>query len=141
MFNSVARHLDILYYSFQFVVFWRQYFNNVTEAFFNKFPVIVWLFGSCNVPSHLIPCKQWWILGEANESVASGSPFLGGPLENSTYSFILLQVFCRNYYEVGTKSGKYKLDSRLRLFFVFLFFLEITMILREKIAKSEMKSK
>ena len=31
---------------------------------------------------------QWWILGDANEAVASGPPFfLGPPLENSIYSF------------------------------------------------------
>ena len=53
---------------------------------------------------------------------------LGPPLENSTYSFISLQMFFRDRYEVGTKSGKYKIDSRWRPF----FFLEITMILGEK---------
>ena len=38
--------------------------------------------------------QQWWILGEANEAVASGPPFFWGPpsilrapLENSIYSF------------------------------------------------------
>ena len=50
--------------------------------------------------------RQWWILGEANEAVGSG------PLENSTYSFISLQMFFRDQYAVGTKSGKYKIDSR-----------------------------
>ena len=35
-------------------------------------------------------------------------PFLGGPLENSTYCFNLLQMFFRGYYEVGSKSGKYR---------------------------------
>ena len=62
---------------------------------------------------------QWWILGEANEAVASGPPFFGGPhldfrgpFENSTYSFSLLQMFFRDHYEVGTKSGKYKINSR-----------------------------
>ena len=34
------------------------------------------------------------------------------PLENSTYSFNSLQMFFRGYYEVGTKSGKYKIDLR-----------------------------
>ena len=54
---------------------------------------------------------QWWILGEANEAVAS-APFFWVPLENSTYSFISLQMFIRDRYEVVTKSGKYKIDSR-----------------------------
>ena len=37
---------------------------------------------------------QWWILGEANKAVASGPLFFGlPPLENSTYSFISLQMF------------------------------------------------
>ena len=32
--------------------------------------------------------RQWWILGEANEAVASGPPsILRAPLENSIYSF------------------------------------------------------
>ena len=34
------------------------------------------------------------------------------PLENSTYSFNSLQMFFRGYYEVGTKSGQYKVVSR-----------------------------
>ena len=33
------------------------------------------------------------------------------PLKNSIYSLSLLQMFFRDYYEVGTKSGKYKIDS------------------------------
>ena len=33
------------------------------------------------------------------------------PLENSTYSFISLQMFFRNHYEVGKNSGRYKIDS------------------------------
>ena len=31
--------------------------------------------------SSLYACQQWWILGEANEAVASGPPSLGGPLD------------------------------------------------------------
>ena len=50
---------------------------------------------------------QLWILGEASEAVASGPPF-----ENTAFSFILLYMFFRDYYEVGTKSGKYELDSK-----------------------------
>ena len=42
----------------------------------------------------LFPYKQWWILGEANEAIASGPPFFtvieGPPLfENAACSFIL----------------------------------------------------
>ena len=61
----------------------------------------------------LINCKQWWILSETNEAVASDLPFFwGAPIENSTYRFISLQMFFRDHYEVGTKNGKYKIDSR-----------------------------
>ena len=35
-----------------------------------------------------------------------------GPLENSTYNFVSLQMFFRDHYEIGTKSGKYKIDLR-----------------------------
>ena len=57
--------------------------------------------------NNILSKRQWWILGEANEAVASAPS-----LENSTYSFFSLQMFFRDYYEVGTKSGKYKIDSR-----------------------------
>ena len=63
-------------------------------------------------------CNQWWILGEANETVASGLPFLGAPsilgtpFENSAYSFSFLCIIVRDHDEGGTKSGKYKIDSK-----------------------------
>ena len=34
------------------------------------------------------------------------------PVIIPTYSFSELQMFFRDHYEVGTKSGKYKIDSR-----------------------------
>ena len=68
---------------------------------------------------------QWWILGEANEAVASGPPFFGGrssilrpPLENSIYSFGFAQRTIRSedlffffflfgeYLDFGRKRGK-----------------------------------
>ena len=75
---------------------------------------------------------QWWILGEASETVVSGPPLFG---ENTAYSFILLYIFLKitmkllrkvgnlrtnssediffgDHYEVGTKSGKYEIDSK-----------------------------
>ena len=57
---------------------------------------------------------QWWILGEANEAVASGPPFFGGPpLENSIYSFGFAQ------WTIWSED-------------LFFFFLENTLILEEK---------
>ena len=45
----------------------------------------------------VVICGQWWILGEANEAVASGPPFFGGPpLENSIYSFGFAQWTIRS---------------------------------------------
>ena len=58
---------------------------------------------------------QWWILGEANEAVASGPPFFGGPpLENSIYSFGFAQrtirsedlFFFGEHLDFGRKIGK-----------------------------------
>ena len=46
------------------------------------------------------------------------------PLENTAYSFIVLCMFFRDHYEVGTKSGKSIRSED--------FFLEISMILVEK---------
>ena len=50
---------------------------------------------------------QWWILGEANEAVASGPPLKIGHIVS-----FRSRCFFRDHYEVGTKSGKYKIDSR-----------------------------
>ena len=65
---------------------------------------------------------QWWILGEANEVVASGPPFFGGPpldfkgpLQNSIYSFGFAQrtirsedlfFFFGEHLDFGRKIGK-----------------------------------
>ena len=58
--------------------------------------------------------NQWWILGEANEAVASGSPLFGWPpLENSIYSFGFAQ------WTIWSED-------------LFFFFLENTLILGEK---------
>ena len=38
--------------------------------------------------------NQWWILGEANEAVASDPRFFAAPLENSTYSFESASDIC-----------------------------------------------
>ena len=63
-----------------------------------------------------ICCMQWWILGEANETVASGPP-----------SKIPKKVcFFRDHYEHGPKSKNKRLTRNEDLFFVCL---EITMIL------------
>ena len=45
-------------------------------------------------------------------------PNFGASLENSTYIFVSLQMFFKGHYEVGTKSGRYKIDSRRRPFFL-----------------------
>ena len=59
------------------------------------------------------------ILKRAEKSVVSAlmdigqmKQLPGPPLENGTYSFNSLQIFFKGYYEVGTKSGKYKMVSR-----------------------------
>ena len=60
---------------------------------------------------------QWWILGEANEAVASGPPsILRAPLENSIYSFGFAQwtiwsedlffFFFGEHLDFGRKRGK-----------------------------------
>ena len=70
--------------------------------------------------------EQWWILGETNEPVASGPPFFGVPLENSTYSFNPLQMF--------VQSVKNDLSEDL-------FFFRGRPDFGRKIEKLEMKSK
>ena len=50
---------------------------------------------------------QWWILGEANEAVASD------PLENSTYNFISLQMFFRNHYK--SRDEKWEIQDRFEV--------------------------
>ena len=42
----------------------------------------------------MCPGIQWWILGETNEAVASGPPFFGAPLKNSTYNFESVADVC-----------------------------------------------
>ena len=54
---------------------------------------------------------QWWILGEANEAVASNPlDFRGFLLKIERIVFIMLQMFFRDHSEVETKNGKYKID-------------------------------
>ena len=68
-----------------------------------------------SLPSIPTSPNQWWILGEANEAVASGPPFFWGPpLENNLYSFGFAQWTIRSE----------------DLFF--FFFLEDILILEEK---------
>ena len=50
----------------------------------------------CSTQLKCKPYTQWQILGEAIEAVTSG------PLEDTAYSFILLSMFFRSHYEVGT---------------------------------------
>ena len=52
-------------------------------------------------------CRQWWILGEANEAVASGRP-----LKIPYIVTFCCICFFRDHYEVGMKSGKYKIKSK-----------------------------
>ena len=75
-------------------------------------------------------------MGEANEAVASGLLFLTTPLEDSTYSFISLQMAFRDHYEAGRKVGNARSIRGEGLF----FFLEITVILGEKSERRDQSS-
>ena len=62
--------------------------------------------------------SQWWILGEANETVASGPPFfLGAPPRKQHIQF---WIYCRCLLR-----GRFGVKT-------FFFFLENALILREK---------
>ena len=77
---------------------------------------------------------QWWILGEANEAVASGPPFFWGPpldfkgLPSKTAYAVLdsLQMFAQR---------------TVRSEDLFFFFFRERLDFGRKIGKSEMKSK
>ena len=70
---------------------------------------------------------QWWILGEANEAVASGPPFFGGPSSKTAYTVLdSLQMFAQR---------------TIRSEDLFLFFFRERLDFGRKIGKSEMKSK
>ena len=61
---------------------------------------------------------QWWILGEANEAVASGPPFFLGPPSKTAYTVLdSLQMFAQR---------------TIRSEDLFIFFLENALILGEK---------
>ena len=69
---------------------------------------------------------QQWILGEANEAVASGPPFFGGPPSKTAYTVLdALQMFVQ----------------RTILSEDFFFFFGEHLDFGKKIGKSEMKSK
>ena len=53
------------------------------------------------------PWRQWWILGEANEAVASGPPFLGAPPSKTAYTVL------------DSLSGRFGVKT---FFFFFFFF-------------------
>ena len=66
---------------------------------------------------------QWWILGEANEAVASGPPFFGGPPSKTAYTVL------------DSLSGRFGVKT-----FFFFFFGEHLDFGRKR-GKSEMKLK
>ena len=76
-----------------------------------------------------------WILGEANEAVALGSPFLGPPLKIAH----IVSVCCKCFLEIIMKLGR-KVGNTRSIRGEDLFFRDHHDFGR-KIAKSEMKSK
>ena len=76
---------------------------------------------------------QWWILGEANEAVASGPRFLGAPLEN------IVSFRCRCFLEIIMKLRR-KVGNTRSIRDEDLFF-GGHYDFGSKTAKSEMKSK
>ena len=80
----------------------------------------------CSIPLHNGGVRRMRQLG--SRQLRMKQPFFGLPLENSLYSFILLQIFLRDHYEVGTKKWEIQDQFEVKTF----FFLEITMILGEK---------
>ena len=55
---------------------------------------------------------QWWILGEANEAVASAPLVFRVPFfENTAYSFILLYIFLKITMKLLQKVGNLRTNS------------------------------
>ena len=79
--------------------------------------------------------EQWWILGEANEAVASDSPFFGTSLKIAHTVSIRCRCLFRGNDQVGTKSGKCT-----ERFLVKTFFFKEHPNFGTKIGKSEIKS-